>query len=75
LVLREKDNCSDKKKKPNKQNVGQVQCLQPIILATWEAEIGRIIVGGQPRQKVNETPSQLGTVVHTCHPSHIGKHK
>jgi hypothetical protein len=27
----------------------------PVILATWETEIGRIIVLGQPEQKVHET--------------------
>jgi hypothetical protein len=29
-----------------------------VILATWEAEIGRITVWGQPGQRVQETPSQ-----------------
>jgi hypothetical protein len=29
----------------------------PVILATWKAEIGRIVVRGQPRQIVQETPS------------------
>jgi hypothetical protein len=29
-----------------------------IILATWEAETGRIVVGSQLRQKVSRTPSQ-----------------
>jgi hypothetical protein len=28
----------------------------PIILVTWEAEIGRITVQGQPGQIVHETP-------------------
>jgi hypothetical protein len=32
--------------------------IMPIILATWEMEIKRIAVGGQPQQKVLETPSQ-----------------
>jgi hypothetical protein len=27
----------------------------PVSLVTWEAEIGRILVAGQPRQKVSET--------------------
>jgi hypothetical protein len=31
--------------------------LSPIILATWEEEIERITVPGQPRQKIPETPS------------------
>jgi hypothetical protein len=30
----------------------------PVILATWEAKIRRIIVQGQPRQKVHKTSSQ-----------------
>jgi hypothetical protein len=30
----------------------------PIILATREAEIGRMVVRGQPKQKVHESPSQ-----------------
>jgi hypothetical protein len=48
-------------------------------LATWEAEIRRITVQGQPRQIVHKTPSQqkkkLGMVVSTCHPSYGGKPK
>jgi hypothetical protein len=36
----------------------QAQWLKPINLATWETEIGRIIIQGQPKQKVLETPSQ-----------------
>jgi hypothetical protein len=37
--------------------------------------MGRIMVQGQPRQNVSETPSQpikLVMVVHTCHPSYVG---
>jgi hypothetical protein len=30
----------------------------PVTLATWEAEMGRIMVLDQPRQKVLETSSQ-----------------
>jgi hypothetical protein len=55
-----------------------VPCLKPIILATQEVEIGRILVQGQPQQNVHETPSQLqllSVVVHACHPSYTRKHK
>jgi hypothetical protein len=31
--------------------------LIPIILTTWEAEIRRITVQGQPRKKASEIPS------------------
>jgi hypothetical protein len=30
----------------------------PVIPATWEAKIGRMVVLGQPRQGVHKTPSQ-----------------
>jgi hypothetical protein len=35
-----------------------VQGLTPVIPATQEVQIRKIIVQGQPRQKVNETPFQ-----------------
>jgi hypothetical protein len=33
-----------------------VQWFVPIIPASWEAEIRRITVQGQPRKKVSKTP-------------------
>jgi hypothetical protein len=41
-----------------KQKNSWLLWLKPIILATWEVEIGRIMIQGQPRQKVSKTPSQ-----------------
>jgi hypothetical protein len=29
----------------------------PVILATWEAEVRRIVISGQPRQIVHKNPS------------------
>jgi hypothetical protein len=34
----------------------KAQCLTLVIPAIWEAEIRRIKVQGQPKQKVSETP-------------------
>jgi hypothetical protein len=39
------------------------QWCTPVILATWEAEIGRIMIWGQSGQNIQETPSQLRAVV------------
>jgi hypothetical protein len=45
--------------KKKKDMPGQTEWLTPEILATWEAEIRRIAVRGQPRQTVHEIPSKL----------------
>jgi hypothetical protein len=48
----------------------------PVILAAWEAEIVRIVVGGQVLQRVWETPSQpiskQGGVYHLVIPNLLG---
>jgi hypothetical protein len=47
-------------KKPNKQKTKLLTWrwwLMPIILPTWETEIGRIMIGGQPGQITRENPS------------------
>jgi hypothetical protein len=36
----------------------QALWLKPVILATWEAEVRKIMFQVQPRKKVSETPSQ-----------------
>jgi hypothetical protein len=38
--------------------ISMVGWFHSVIPATWEAEIGRIMVRGQPRQKFSEVPSQ-----------------
>jgi hypothetical protein len=58
---------------PNVQMTLWVQWLMPVILATQEAEIRRIMAEGWPRQKVSKTPShyptnkRLDMVSHACH--------
>jgi hypothetical protein len=50
----------------------------PVIPATQEVEVGKIVVQGQPGQKVKETLSQinnLGMVVPACHPNLVRVHK
>jgi hypothetical protein len=47
----------------------------PEIPATHEAEIRRVAVQSQPKQKVIEVPistNQLCVMVHACHPSYEG---
>jgi hypothetical protein len=41
----------------NKMKAGN-WCLTPIILATWEAEIARIAIQGQPEQMFIRSPLQ-----------------
>jgi hypothetical protein len=45
-------------KKILRKQIGRAWWLKPIILAVWEAEIGRILISGQPRQKLHELSSQ-----------------
>jgi hypothetical protein len=51
----------------------------PIILATWEAEIRRILVQSQPGQKMFARPhlngKKLGMMTCACHPGDRGRHK
>jgi hypothetical protein len=59
----------------------QVQCwwLTAVILATWEAVIGRIVIPSQPGQKIHKTTSQqqkkLGIVACTVIPATAGSIK
>jgi hypothetical protein len=46
-----------------------------VIPAIYEAEMRRIMVQGQPGQKVSKTPIstyKMGIVVHICDPSYTG---
>jgi hypothetical protein len=43
---------------PKENNWGWEWWLKPVILAAWKAEIGRITIRGQSKQKVYMTPSQ-----------------
>jgi hypothetical protein len=50
----------------------RVQWLILVILASQEAQIGKMPIRGQSMQKVHETscqPVKVGVVVHTCHPN------
>jgi hypothetical protein len=52
-----------------------VRPLMPVIPATWEAEINRIMVLDQPRQKASKTSTstkKLDMVTHIFDPSYIG---
>jgi hypothetical protein len=41
----------------------------PVILATWEVEIGRIVASpGNMFERPQLNIIRLGTVVHACHP-------
>jgi hypothetical protein len=40
-----------------------VQRFTPIILATWEPEIWRIVVQGQPGKKVSKNPISTNNLV------------
>jgi hypothetical protein len=43
---------------PIKENFIQAQWFTPVISATQEVEIGRIVILGQPKQKVSKIPSK-----------------
>jgi hypothetical protein len=61
---------------PKRFKISQVQWLTPMILATWEAEMGRIAVQGQPRQIVHKIPTQpIARGGDRHHPSDDRKHK
>jgi hypothetical protein len=49
--------------------------IMPVISATWEAEIRRIVVQDQPGQNISKIPSQQykpGVVLHSFYPSYTG---
>jgi hypothetical protein len=58
--------------KKKKRHLSYVSWLKPVILATQEAEIGRITAQGQLDQKVHETSSQPSWVPVTCDPNNSG---
>jgi hypothetical protein len=45
----------------------------PVISATQEAEIGIIVVQGQPEQdsEASISPDKMGVVVHDCNPNYV----
>jgi hypothetical protein len=56
-------------------SLGQAWCHISVIPTTWEAEIRRIRVWGQPKQKFRETPiptNKLSIMVRDCNPSCAG---
>jgi hypothetical protein len=56
----------------------QAWWLMPVILAIWKSDMWRIVVQGQPKQKVHKHPTSTEeTMVWwcTCHPSDGGKHE
>jgi hypothetical protein len=54
---------------------GWAQWFIAVIPATWEVENGRIVVWGQLKQKVIETPistKKLDVMASNSHPSYMG---
>jgi hypothetical protein len=69
----------DTKKLPSKISSSPHWWLMPVILVTWETEIRRIKVPGNPRQRKFMRPhlngKKMRMVVHNCYSSHNRKHK
>jgi hypothetical protein len=57
FFLKKKKNKRDTPKSVLKKITAGCQWFTPVTLATWEAEIGRIMVQGQPGKIVCKTPS------------------
>jgi hypothetical protein len=55
-----------------KERFSLAQWLTPVILTTWEAEIGRTAIQGQPQKKVSETPISTNKKLGICHLSYEG---
>jgi hypothetical protein len=53
-----------------KEHSCQVQWLPPVVLATWDAEIRRVMVQGQPGQIVGETLPQKKKKKNKKNPTH-----
>jgi hypothetical protein len=62
----DKDDSHKKKYNRVLKIVGQAWWLTPVILASWEVVIEKIVVLGQARQRASEIPSQPASWVWWC---------